>query len=54
MEELMITVPYGDFVDGHKAMADLDTVRAIVSKERYCSEILCRILGVELEEDLNE
>lgn len=50
MEEMMITVPYGDFVDGQKAMADLDTIRIIVSKEKYCSEILCGILGVTLEE----
>ena len=32
MEEKMIYVPYGDFVDGVMARADLDSIRAIITK----------------------
>lgn len=48
MEEKMITVPYGDFVDGMQALADLDSVRAIITKgDGYCSSSVMAVLGLE-------
>lgn len=48
MEEKMITVPYGDFVDGMQALADLDSIRAIITKGGgYCSNDVMAVLGLE-------
>lgn len=48
MEEKMVYVPYGDFVDGVKAMEKLDSIRAIVVKgDGYCSKDIKSILGLE-------
>ncbi len=45
--ERMIEVPYGDFVDGQKAMADLDALRAIVSHSKYLDEDAIKaVLGI--------
>ena len=49
-EERMITVPYGDFVDGVIAKADLDSIRAIVYANKYDSDSISAIkamLGIE-------
>lgn len=49
MEDLIIPVPYGDFVDGQKALADLDSIRAILIKSHgYCSDSILAILGLEI------
>lgn len=50
MDEKMVTVPYGDFVDGMKAMADLDSIRTLITTEiAYCSDSIRVILGIEVE-----
>lgn len=50
MEEKMIYVPYGDFVDGVTARADLDSIRAIIKEGRgYCSDDVMAILGLPVE-----
>lgn len=52
MEEKMIYVPYGDFVEGVMARADLDSIRAIVAKGTgYCSEDIRAVLGLPEEKD---
>lgn len=52
MDEHLILVPYGDFIDGVKAMADLDSIRAIVSAEsKYYSKEIKVILGLEVSEN---
>jgi hypothetical protein len=50
--ERMIEVPYGDFVDGQKAMADLDALRAIVSHSKYPDvEVIRAVLGIWKDEE---
>lgn len=50
MEEKMIYVPYGDFVDGVTARADLDSIRAIIKEGRgYCSDDVMAVLGLPVE-----
>lgn len=52
MEDKMITVPYGDFVDGIQAMADLDSIRAMVNNgSAYCSTEIMAVLGLEEKDD---
>lgn len=52
MDEKMICVPYGDFVDGVKAMADLDSIRALVVTDTvYCPDDIKAILGLEVKRD---
>lgn len=49
-----VTVPYGDFVDGVIAQADLDCLRAIVANEKYYVETegaVKRILGLSAEDE---
>lgn len=47
MEEIMITVPLGDYADGVIARADLDSVRALVTEGgEYCSDSIRAILGI--------
>lgn len=46
----MITVPYGDFVDGICAMADLDSIKLLItSGGAYCSDSIKAILGIEVK-----
>lgn len=46
-----VYVPYGDFVDGVQAQADLDSIRAIITHGGgYCSNDIKAILGLEVEE----
>ena len=53
MEEQMITVPYGDFIDGVMARADLDSVRAIITEGNgYCSEDIMAVLGLPVKKDV--
>lgn len=52
MEERFITVPYVDFVDGVQAMADLDSIRALVlNGNEYCSAGVLAILGLDAEDE---
>lgn len=52
MEEIMISVPYGDFVDGVQACADLDSIRAMITeKQAYCSDSIMAILGLPIKEN---
>ena len=47
MEERTLVVPYGDFVDGIQAMADLDSIRALITTEAaYASDSILAILGL--------
>lgn len=51
MEEIMINVPYGDFVDGVQARSDLDSIRAIITeKQGYCSNSIMAILGLPIKD----
>lgn len=55
MEEKMIYVPYGDFVNGVMARADLDSIRAVIKHGKaYCSEEIRAILGLPAEEKEEE
>ena len=50
MEEKMIYVPYGDFVNGVMARADLDSIRAIIVEGTgYCSEDIKAVLWLPME-----
>ena len=52
MEEKMIYVPYGDFVDGVMARADLDCIRAIVTRgDVYCPKNIMAVLGLPIKEE---
>lgn len=52
MEEKMIYVPYGDFVDGVMARSDVDSIRAIITKGTgYCSEDIKAVLGLPVEKN---
>ena len=52
MEEKMIYVPYGDFVNGVMARADLDSIRAIIVEGTgYCSEDIKAVLGLPVEKN---
>ena len=45
-----VYVPYGDFVDGVQAQADLDSIRAILTHGGgYCSDDIKAILGLEVD-----
>lgn len=46
MEELMITVPYEDFVDGVMAMTKLNNIRKIVNAGGFCNDEIKVILGI--------
>ena len=49
MEERTVTVNYGDFVDGMQAMADLDSIRALIkTKAGYASDSILAILGLDV------
>lgn len=54
LKQNTILVDYDDFVDGMKAMADLDSIRALVQKCKYPSDAIGSIkiiLGIEVKED---
>lgn len=54
MEEKMITVPYGDFIDGVKALTDLESIRAMITNGReYASDAVMAVLGLEKKECQN-
>lgn len=47
MEERTVVVPYDAFVDGVQAMADLDSIRALITtKAAYASDSILAILGL--------
>ena len=49
MREHIIPVPYGDFVDGIQARADLDSIRALINTGAgYASESILAILGLDV------
>lgn len=50
MNEQMIYVPYGDFVDGVMARADLDSIRAIITEGKgFCSNDIMAVLGLPVK-----
>lgn len=50
MDERMILVPCGIFIDAVKAQADLDSIRAIVeTNSGYCSDDIRAVLGLEVK-----
>lgn len=52
MKEHIIPVPYGDFIDGIQAMADLDSIRAMLEKGRaYASDDILAVLGMPIKEE---
>lgn len=55
MEGRLIDVPYGDFIGGIKALADLDNIRAIVSSGGgYCSDAIMAILGLPVDKEAQD
>ncbi len=47
MDEKMVYVPYGDFVDGVMAQADLELIRAMITEGgQYCSDAIRVALGI--------
>ncbi len=51
-EEKLITVSYGDFVDGQKAMADLDNIRnIIIHGGGYADSATKAVLGIWKDEE---
>ena len=51
MKEHVVPVPYGDFVDGMQAMADLDSIRAMIEGGEYASSAILSVLGIPVKED---
>ena len=52
MGDTMVTVPYGDFVDGVCARSDLDNIKTIIeSGEGYCSNDIKAILGIGVKKN---
>ncbi len=52
MENIMVSVPLNDFMDGITAKADLESVRALVSSgKEYCSDAVRIVLGLPDEKD---
>ena len=52
MNEKMVYVPYGDFVDGVMAQADLELVRAMITEGgQYCSDAVRAALGIPKEKE---
>ena len=50
MEDVMITVPLGDYTDGVMARADLDNIRAMLANsDEYCSDSIKAVLGIETD-----
>ena len=52
MDEKMVCVPYGDFVDGVMAQAALELIRAMITDGgEYCSKGVRAALGLPKEEE---
>lgn len=52
MDEKMIYVPYGDFVDGINAMGDLANIRAMITNgKEYCSSAIMAVLGLPVKKE---
>lgn len=52
MDEKMIYVPYGDFVDGINAMGDLANIRAMITNgNEYCSSAIMAVLGLPVKKE---
>lgn len=52
MNEHIIPVPYGDFIDGIQAMTDLDNIRAMLEKGgAYASDGILAVLGMPIKEE---
>lgn len=52
MDEKMIYVPYGDFVDGINAMGDLANIRAMITNgKEYCSSAIMAVLGLSVKKE---
>ncbi len=50
-EELMVTVPYGDFVAGIEALRIIVAARQMLkSEDAYASAALKAILGIKIED----
>ena len=50
MGNTMVTVPYEDFVNGICAMADLNSIKELITKGgAYCSDSIKAILGIEVK-----
>lgn len=45
-ENMLIEVPYRDFVDGQKAIADLAILRMLAGMENYCPDYILVTLGL--------
>lgn len=50
---MMIAVPYGDFVEGQRAIAVLNILKTAASEKALYSDDITRMLGVQKEEDKN-
>lgn len=52
MKEHIIPVPYGDFIYAMQAMADLDSIRAMLEKGgAYASDDILAVLGMPIKEE---
>ena len=52
MDEQMIYVLYGGFVDGVMARADLDSIRALINEgDAYCSGAIMAVLGLPVKKE---
>ena len=49
-KQIMVTVPYEDFVDGICAIAELEVLRGLIeSKQVYCSDEIRAVLGLKVD-----
>lgn len=49
-ENLMICIPYADFVEGVRAKEDLENIKKILSDDNgYCSDHIKSLLGLEVK-----
>lgn len=52
MKDYLVTIPYEDFIDGVQAMADLDSIRAMLEKGgAYASDDILAVLGMPIKEE---
>lgn len=52
MDEIMAKVPYGDFIDGVMARADMNSIRALVKGGSvYCSDEIEAVLGLPVKKE---
>lgn len=53
MDEKMMYVPYGDFIDGINAQGDLANIRAMITNgSEYCSDAIMAVLGLPVKKDV--